>query len=176
MYWLRRDVESVERCGEWVPTLPSDLAGGNQTVPALRHHFASVLVVVFPARMEGVVLQKPRAASQWDALIWHVAHECVSPKCWRRILTVSITVTSFSVVSKSGACVAFFQLFPHCCGRVSWHKVGVTVSSEENISWRQSRTGCSGVGLFNYLEFFFKLLSLSLGIVVVFFGVLFVCL
>lgn len=35
----------------------------------------------------------------------------------------------------------------------------MTVSSEDNISQRRKRIGCSGVGLFNYLEgFFLKLL------------------
>lgn len=78
-------------------------------------------------------------------------------------------IIHFSVVSKSGAGVTFSPIFPYYSDYVSWHKVGMTVFSEDNISWRQKGIGWSGVGLFNYLEVFLKLLSLSVGIVVVFF-------
>lgn len=65
--------------------------------------------------------------------------------------------------------VLFFPNLSYSSDHVSWYKVGIPVFSEDNISWRQKGIGCFGVGLFNYLEGFFKLLSLSVGIMVVFF-------
>lgn len=60
------------------------------------------------------------------------------------------------MVSKSGAGVNFFPVFPYFSDHVPGYKVGMTVSSEDNVLWRQKGSGCFGVGSLNYLEVFLK--------------------